>query len=156
MPIAPIWRFVCYNGSMIIALDYGEKNIGVAVTDEDEIFAFPKCNIPTHLFKKDIHILESKVPNFSTVTDIIIGLPKNLKGQNTPQTEKTLQFYELISNLYAMNINVALYDERFTSTIFQKSVQSMGGKMKDVRDSKDMYEAAILLEDYLKRKMNER
>ena len=141
---------------MIIALDYGEKNIGVAVTDEDEIFAFPKINIPTHHFKKDIHILETQVPNFNQVTEIIIGLPKNLRGQNTPQTEKTLQFYELVSNLYADKITVALYDERFTSTIFQKSVQSMGGKMKDARDTKDMYEAAILLEDYLKRRMNER
>lgn len=141
---------------MIIALDYGEKNIGVAVTDEEEIFSFPKCNIPTHLFKKNIHILETEVPNFATVTDIIIGLPKNLKGENTIQTEKTLQFYELISNLYANSIEVTLYDERFTSTIFQRSVQSMGGKMKDARATKDMYEAAILLEDYLKRKMNER
>jgi putative Holliday junction resolvase len=141
---------------MIIALDYGEKNIGVAVTDEDEIFAFPKCNIPTHIFKKNIRILETELADFSTVTDIIIGLPKNLKGENTPQTEKTLQFYELISNLYSENINVALYDERFTSTIFQKTYQSMGGKMKDARATKDMYEAAILLEDYLKRKMNER
>lgn len=141
---------------MIIALDYGEKNIGVAVTDEDEIFAFPKCNIPTHIFKKNTRILETELANFSTVTDIIIGLPKNLKGENTPQTEKTLHFFELISNLYSENINVALYDERFTSTIFQKSYQSMGGKMKDARATKDMYEAAILLEDYLKRKMNER
>jgi len=141
---------------MIIALDYGEKNIGVAATDEDEIFSFPKCNILTADFEKNLNILESKIHNFEKVTEIIIGLPKNLKGKNTPQTEKTLRFYELLSNFYNLQIIVSLYDERMTSVIFQKSIQSQGGKMRDVRDTKDMYEAAILLEDYLKRKQNEK
>lgn len=134
---------------MIIALDYGEKNIGVAITDKSETFVFPKCVIDTNLFETNPEILRKKIKDFENVTKIIIGLPKNLMSKNTIQTEKVLQFYEKIKLFYP-DKNLRLIDERLTSKIIEKEIKSIGKKVRDFKNIKDMYEAAIILEDYLR------
>jgi putative Holliday junction resolvase len=139
---------------MIVALDYGEKNIGVAITDKDNIFAFPKFVIKRELFDANPGILRERIVNFETVTEIIIGLPKNLKGLNTIQTEKVLAFSEVVKAYYPDKL-IVLFDEKFTSKIFEKSLKTNGESPKNFRDTKDMYEASIILEDYLRRKKNE-
>ncbi len=139
---------------MIVALDYGEKNIGVAITDKDNIFAFPKFVIKKELFDANPGILRERIVNFETVTEIIIGLPKNLKGLNTIQTEKVLAFSEVVKAYYPDKL-IVLFDEKFTSKIFEKSLKTHGESPKNFRDTKDMYEASIILEDYLRKKKNE-
>jgi len=136
---------------VIIALDYGEKNIGVAVSDESETFSFPKCVIDGVLFEKKPRILEEKIRDFEKVREIVIGLPKNLKGENTIQTEKVISFFEKIKAIYS-DKKVILFDEKFTSKIFEKELKILGEKMKNFKSSKDMYEASIILEDYLRGK----
>ena len=136
---------------MIIAIDYGEKNIGVAISDQDEIFAFPKFVIERELFEANPGVLKERIENFESVTEIVIGLPKNLKGLNTIQTEKVLAFSEIIKANYPDKL-IVLFDEKFTSKIFEKSLKIHGERPKNFRDTKDMYEASIILEDYLRRK----
>jgi len=139
---------------MIIAIDFGEVNIGVAVTDEENRFVFPKCVIKTALFLKHPDILTTQIPRFSEVTEIVIGLPLNLKGEHTPQTDKAISFADFIKQTFP-GIPVVLFDERFSSTIVLRRHQALGGNQKDLKSSKDMLEAAQILEDYLRRKSNE-
>lgn len=139
---------------MIVAIDYGEKNIGVAISDQDNIFAFPKFVIKRELFDANPSVLKERIENFESVTEIVIGLPKNLKGLNTIQTEKVLAFSEVIKANYPDKL-VVLFDEKFTSKIFERSLITHGERPKNFRDTKDMYEASIILEDYLRRKKNE-
>ncbi len=136
-----------------MALDYGEKNIGIAISDEEEKFVFPFDIILTSDFCKNPDILKNKIPRFSQITEIIIGHPVNLKNKDTPQTLKTREFFKIISEAYAP-IPVKLVDERLTSAQLLKDVQSSGGKPSKIKDKKDMYEAALLLEFYLTRRKN--
>lgn len=139
---------------MIIAIDFGEVNIGIAVTDDEQRFVFPKCVIKTALFYKHPEMLTNQIPHFSKVSEIVIGLPKNLKGENTPQTVKALAFADFIKQTFPEKA-VILYDERFSSTIVLRRHHALGGHQKDLKSSKDMLEAAQILEDYLRKKANE-
>lgn len=139
---------------MLVAVDYGEKNIGIAVSDQDEIFAFPKFVIKRELFEANPKILEDRIENFKSVTEIIIGLPKNLKGINTIQTEKVLAFYEKVKSAYP-DKRIILFDEKFTSKIFETELKVHGERLKKFRETKDMYEASIILKDYMRKKKNE-
>lgn len=140
---------------MILALDYGEKNTGIAISDEEEIFSFPLDVLPTTELKKNPKKLEVQVRNFSKVTEIIIGLPKNLKNEDTPQTQKARIFYDLIQKSFPL-IKVCLVDERLTSAQLIKNIHSSGGSAGKMRSTKDKYEAALLLEFYLQWKKNEK
>ena len=139
---------------MIVAIDYGERKVGIAISDESETFAFPKFVVERELFEANPRILEGRLENFELVTEIIIGLPKNLKGINTIQTEKVMVFFEMVKYTYP-DKRVILFDERFTSKIFEKCLKIHGRSPRSFKKTKDMYEACIILEDYLQGKKNE-
>jgi len=139
---------------MIVAIDYGEVNIGIAVTDEENRFVFPKCVIKTALLLKYPAMLTQQIPDFSKVTEIVVGLPLNLKGEHTPQTDKAIHFADWLHQNF-LSVTVVTYDERLSSALVLKRHQLLGGHQKDLKASKDMLEAAQILEDYLRRKANE-
>ena len=133
----------------IICLDYGLKRVGVAVTDELKIIASPLETIRTSEVISFInsYTKENKVELF------VVGLPFNLKGEETDATKKTLSFIRLLKRKYPL-INVDTYDERFTSKIAKDTILMMG-KNKKFRQDKtniDKLSASIILQSYLKRK----
>jgi putative holliday junction resolvase len=144
---------------MIIAFDYGTKNIGVAATDESEIFSFAKCSIPTVEYQMNPSILVHRVPQIVDATLIIVGHPKNLKNLSTPSTVNAEKFAEELKQLFPAT-TILLYDERFTSKIALNGTKSSRPKSKKKtlqdRANKDMIEAQILLQEYLKRRENEK
>lgn len=139
---------------MIIAMDYGDVNIGLSVTDEENRFVFPRGAFKTSEILKHPENLANLIEHFEQISTIVVGLPKNLKGENTPQTEKVLSFVALLKTTFP-SIPIHLYDERFSSTIVMRRHQALGGHQKDLRSNKDMLEAAQILEDYLRKKKNE-
>tara|TARA_X000000368_G_scaffold387515_1_gene348304 strand:+ start:2156 stop:2572 length:417 start_codon:yes stop_codon:yes gene_type:complete len=133
----------------IICLDYGLKRVGVAVTDELQIIASPLETIHTAEIISFInsYIKENKVELF------VVGLPFNLRGEETDATKKTLSFISLLKRKYPL-IKVDTYDERFTSKIAKDTILMMG-KNKKFRQDKtniDKLSASIILQSYLKRK----
>jgi putative Holliday junction resolvase len=143
---------------MIIAFDYGTKNIGVAATDESEIFSFAKCSIPTTEYEMNPSIIADRVPQILEANLIIVGHPKNLKNLSTPSTVNAEKFAEELKKLFPAT-TILLYDERFTSKIALNNSHSSRPKTKKKtlqdRANKDMIEAQILLQEYLKRRENE-
>lgn len=143
---------------MIIAFDYGTKNIGIAATDENEIFSFAKCSIPTSEYQANPAIIVQRVPQIREADLLIVGHPKNLKNLSTPSTINAELFSEELKKLFPTK-TILLYDERFTSKIALQCSQSSRPKSKkktlQERANKDMIEAQILLQEYLKRRDNE-
>lgn len=140
---------------MILALDYGEKNIGLALSDEEEVFSFPVDVISASEMEKDLHILEKKLPRFSKITEIIVGLPRNLKNEDTPQTLKARAFYQKLLQAWP-KLKITMVDERMTSAQHMKNVHTAGGNSKQARNQKDKFEAALLLEYYITLRKNEK
>ena len=134
----------------ILAIDYGIKRTGIAVTDELQIIASGLTTISSEtaiFFLKNYFALEK-------VEKVLIGEPKQMNGlasESTPIIEKFVQDFQ--NNFPEMKIERV--DERFTSKMaFQTMIDS--GLKKNQRKNKaliDEIAATILLQDYLTRKM---
>ena len=133
----------------ILCLDYGLKRVGVAVTDELKIIASPLETIHTSEVISFInsYTKENKIELF------VVGLPFNLKGEETDATKKTLSFISLLKRKYP-HINLDTYDERFTSKIAKDTILMLGKNKKFRQDKSniDKLSASIILQSYLKRK----
>lgn len=134
----------------ILAIDYGIKRTGIAVTDEMQIIASGLTTIPSEnllVFLKDYFAKEH-------VVKVLIGEPKQMNGlpsESTPVIESfVVQFQKTFPEMKVVRV-----DERFTSKIaFQTMIDS--GLKKKQRQNKalvDEIAATILLQDYLLRKM---
>jgi putative Holliday junction resolvase len=134
----------------ILAIDYGIKRTGIAVTDELQIIA---SGLTTVQSETAISFLANYFAK-ENVSKVLIGEPKQMDGQpseSAPIIEKFVSDF----NKNFPEMNVERVDERFTSKIaFQTMIDS--GLKKKQRQNKallDEIAATIMLQDYLTRKM---
>lgn len=134
----------------IVAIDYGIKRTGIAVTDELQIIASGLTTIPSDTaiaFLKDYFTKES-------VAKVLIGEPKQMNGQPSESAPIIEKFVADFTQAFP-DMKVERVDERFTSKMaFQTMIDS--GLSKKQRQNKalvDEIAATILLQDYLSRKM---
>lgn len=134
----------------ILAIDYGMKRTGIAVTDELQIIASGLTTVPSETalaFLKDYFSKE-------TVIKVLIGEPKQMNGQASESTPVIEKFVTDFKAAFP-EMKVERVDERFTSKMaFQTMIDS--GLKKKQRQNKalvDEIAATILLQDYLARKM---
>lgn len=130
----------------IMAIDYGSKRTGLAVTDPLKIVASPLDTISTHLL---VDFLKSYIAK-EEVESIVVGDPRRLNGEMSETTHLTNQFVNKLKKEIP-TVKIVRMDERFTSKIAEKSVQTMGlPKMKRQDKSLiDKVSATIILQDYL-------
>lgn len=138
------------KSARILAIDYGAKRTGLAVTDPLQIIASGLTTVPTsELFSFLANYFEQE-----GVSKIIIGMPKRLNNEPSEIAEEIQQFIVAFQNKYP-DIPIETLDERFTSKIaFQSMID--GGMKKKQRQNKGLVDeiaATILLQDYLTRKM---
>ncbi|MEK7520170.1 MAG: Holliday junction resolvase RuvX [Patescibacteria group bacterium] len=114
-----------------IGIDYGDKNIGIAVSDEEGKIAFPRTTI-----QNDGSAVEAiwKLCTDETIGTIVVGVPISFSGMPSEQEHKTRAFGKLVEHMIA-SIPVAYENEIFTTKI---------GKT-------DAGAAAVILQGYLDR-----
>ena len=133
--------------SRILALDYGLKRTGIAVTDPLQIIASPLETISTDIlldFLKGYFIQED-------VQEVVLGMPVNFKGNDTHSTEDVRQFLLKFKIVFPEK-KITTVDERFTSKLALDAMIK-GGMKKKQRSNKetiDKLSATIILQDYLK------
>jgi len=130
----------------ILAIDYGLKRTGLAVTDPLQIIATGLATVDsyklivflTEYFKKE------------TVELILIGEPKNLDDTDTHATPFVKQIAEKIRKEFPL-IPIQMIDERFTSKMASRAMIDMGMKKKQRRNKAliDEIAATIMLQEYL-------
>jgi putative Holliday junction resolvase len=132
----------------IMAIDYGGKRTGLAVTDPFKIIATALTTIETHkllAFLKDYFSKEQ-------VEQVIIGMPLNWDDTATHATPLVKGFIKTFKkNFPAMPLTEV--DERYTSKMASQAMVEMGMKKKQRQDKKmvDQIAAAIMLQEYLGR-----
>ena len=148
----------------ILSLDYGEKRIGLAITDRQNKMALPFGMVENNGYASE-NIL--KLIKENDIGRIVIGRPINLKGQPGYQAEVVDNFVSDILKSYELPISVV--DERFTSKISSNLISGSHNAQKDDRNKKqnkkmpkkkmeqsrksgaaDTISAALILGDYLK------
>jgi putative Holliday junction resolvase len=132
--------------SRILALDYGAKRTGIAVTDPLKIIATGLTTINSAdliPFLKNYFIAE-------TVELIIIGLPVNWDESDTHGTALVKKAIVALNKAFPL-IPIKEVDERYTSKMAKQAMIDMGLKKKDRRDKKlvDEIAATIILQEYL-------
>jgi putative Holliday junction resolvase len=130
----------------LLALDYGTKRVGIAVTDELQLIASGLCTIRTHDCMDFLIEYLSK----ESVSTIVMGMPKNLRNQNTDATPYVKGFAKQIRKQFP-EMKVELIDERFTSKIAFQSMIDSGLKKKARQDKAliDEVSATLILQSYL-------
>lgn len=130
----------------VLAIDYGKKRCGVAVTDPLRICA---NGLPTQRAIDLIPFLKEYCAD-NDVDLIVVGLPKTLSGQDSESVKYINPFLGRLAKELP-NIPVERFDERFTSTIAHREMIVGGVKKKD-RQRKDLADrtaAVIILTDWL-------
>ena len=130
----------------ILAIDYGGKRTGIAVTDPLQIIATGLTTIPSG----ELISFLKKYTTEEHVELIIIGLPANHDGSATHGTALALAAIKKIKDEFPA-IPVREVDERYTSKMAKAAMIEMGMKKKERRDKKliDEVAATIILQDYL-------
>jgi len=130
----------------ILAIDYGEKRIGVAVSDPLNLFAIPLVTLPNN--EKLIAEL-NKIINEKDVNKILLGYPLREDGSKYDFTRKVESFRKKL--LKEFNIEVEFVDERYSSVIASERILQSVTSRKKRRDKSliDKTAAAVILEDYL-------
>jgi putative Holliday junction resolvase len=131
----------------ILAIDFGEKRIGIAITDPLKIFAYPLTTINNDL--KFLDRLKEIITQYS-VTKIILGIPLREDGSETVISRKVLNFKSTVEK--ELNIEIELVDERYSSQIAKDRIIESVVSKKKRRDKSllDKNAAAVILEDWLK------
>ena len=130
----------------ILAIDFGRKRTGLAVTDALRIKANPLITIPTHTLEAWLTDYFSK----EHVDEVVIGHPYQMNGEDSESMQYIQPFINRFRKVFP-SMPLKEYDERFTSVIAHQAMIA-GGMKKGQRQDKsvvDKIAACIILEGYL-------
>ncbi len=130
----------------ILAIDFGLKRTGVAITDEANIIASPLTTVDS----KDLMLFLKETVVKSSVGTIVIGEPKRLNNEDSHVTENVRLLKTALEKEFPTQ-KIVLMDERFTSKMaFQSMIDSgMKKKQRQEKGTVDMISAAIILQSYM-------
>lgn len=130
----------------ILAIDFGLRRTGLAVTDPMQIIASPFQAVESGNL---ISFLESYFMK-EEVELIVVGDPKNLDGTANPLSQQVHKLVRELEKKFPEK-KVVMVDERFTSKMAQQSIMQSGLKKKDRREKSltDIVSAALILQHYL-------
>jgi len=130
----------------ILAIDYGAKRTGVAVTDPLKIIASALETVPSEKMIEYLKVYTQK----EEVEAFVVGMPKNLDGSVTDGTIYVERFVELLKANFPL-IPIHLHDERFTSKMAVQAMIAGGMKKKDrrVKGNIDKISAVIILQSFM-------
>lgn len=129
-----------------MAIDYGTKRIGLAITDPLKIFASPLLTVNTSEFDTFIEGYLKKEP----VEAFVIGYPVQMNNSPSQSVRSINPFIKKLKNKYP-EIHIHLADERFTSQMALRTMIEGGVKKKDRMDKSmiDKISASIILQSFL-------
>ena len=129
----------------ILAIDYGKKRTGIAVTDVLQLIANGLTTVPTN----ELQAFLLDYVNREPVDKVIIGLPKQMNNEDSDNMKNISPFVQSLSA--KLSIPIEFFDKRFTSVIAQRAMID-GGLKKKARQNKalvDEISATIILQSYL-------
>ena len=135
----------------ILGLDFGDRTVGVAVTDGLGLTAQGVETIfrerPTHL-RRTYARIEELIEEYG-ISRIVLGLPLNMDGSEGDRAEKTREFGDALER--RTGIPVVYQDERLTSVAAAELLSEAGIPAKDHKEKIDMVAAQLILEDFMEK-----
>ena len=136
--------------SRTLGIDFGSKRVGLALSDRLNLIASPYRTLDYVSEKELIAQLKSIVYE-NNIEIVVLGLPINMKGEDTIQTKKVRNFKKLLSEL---GLPVIYEDERLSSISAKNSLVLQNIKTGHHKGAIDRTAAAIILQQYLDKSSN--
>lgn len=129
-----------------MAIDYGTKRVGIAITDPNKIIATALDTIHS----KDIIEYLKKYFSLNDVELLVVGEPKQMNNTASEVTPQVEQFVKIIKKTFP-EMSVARFDERFTSKMAEQAIRMSGVKKMERRNKSlvDQTSAVIILQSYM-------
>ena len=135
--------------SRILCLDYGDRRIGVAISDPLGFTAQP-----VSVISPSFDELKEILDRYEGITEIVVGLPKTMRGEIGPRAQKTIEYIDFLKT--KIDIPIITWDERLTTASAKNVLTEAGLNSRKQRKVIDKVAATIILRSYLDRKKTER
>ena len=132
----------------LLAIDYGERRVGLAISDPTGIIASPVGTIIRRAGKRPPIAEIVRRATALEVRGFVVGLPLNGDGDDTPRSGEARNLAAELER--RTGLPVELIDERFTTAAALRSIREMGGSTKGRKPDVDALAATILLQNALK------
>jgi putative holliday junction resolvase len=132
----------------ILAIDYGTRRVGLAVSDETGTIALPLSFLPAEPAAQLLEQLQ-KTANEKGVGEVVVGVPRNMNGTYGPAAEKARAFAAELQK--TLTVPVRTWDERLTTVQAHRALIETGMRRDQRKLRVDQTAAAILLQSYLDR-----
>jgi putative Holliday junction resolvase len=129
-----------------MALDVGDKTIGVAISDELLLTAQARPTLRRKNLKSDLEVLR-RVAAENDVHEIVVGQPLHIDGKPSAQSLKVERFTNELRKV--VNVPIVFWDERLTSFAAEEHLKLMGINWRERRGHVDKIAAMIILQNYL-------
>jgi len=133
-----------------LGIDFGEKRVGLAISDKSNLIASPFKTI-NYINKNDLVSQIEKIVIENNIENFVLGLPINMKGEDTAQTKTVRKFKESLSSL---DLPIIYEDERLSSVSAKNSLILQNIKTGHNKSEIDKTAAAIILQQYLDKNSN--
>ena len=133
-----------------LGIDFGSKRVGLALSDRSNLIASPYKTL-IYVSEKELISQISLIIFENDITIVVLGLPINMKGQDTIQTNKVRNFKDSLSIL---GLPIIYEDERLSSISAKNSLILQNVKTGHNKGAIDRTAAAIILQQYLDKKSN--
>ena len=130
----------------LLGLDFGDKTIGIAVSDKSKTIATPIITIKRKGILKDIEKLLSILKEYD-VGGVILGLPLSLDGNENERTKKVRKFSQEIKK--CKDIKKAFQDERYSSDVIYKELRKNSISKDKIKKKIDQMAASYILQGFL-------
>ena len=130
----------------VMAIDYGDARIGLAVSDLLGTITGEAWTLNEWNMERAAETIAAECVS-RQVSEVVLGLPRNMDGTEGPRAEKSRQFAAMLEA--AGTPKVTLWDERRTSIDAHRILHDSGLKMKKHRQKVDAVAASLILEGYL-------
>ena len=133
-----------------LGIDFGTKRVGLALSDRSNIIASPYRTL-NYVSEKDLVAQLETIVSENDIKILVLGLPINMKGEDTVQTTKVRNFKDILSTL---RIPIVYEDERLSSVSAINSLMLQNVKTGHNKPEIDKTAAAIILQQYLDKNSN--
>ena len=132
--------------SRVLGIDFGDRRVGIAVSDPDRKISLPGGTISWSRHGELVEKLQA-ICREKEVRQVVVGLPRSLDGGDGPRAKKTRKWAAEIETV--LELPVSLWDERLTSRMAEREIHAMGGKTGRDKGRVDEIAATLILQSYL-------
>jgi len=135
----------------VMALDVGERRIGVAISDPTRLLATPHSTL--HAQPRTVALARiAQLVRENEVAEIVVGLPLTLSGEVGPQAKLVLAFVDDLRG--TLDLPLHTFDERLTSVEAERVMSELGLKPEQRKARIDQVAASLILQDFLDHQRN--